>query len=205
MSFVNAVAVSSSSRQRAVRSCGDADVVEISVWSSARMFWSALIATGSTNIRSTLRHARAFHKHATNASFGRPFATREHATNAVVGRMGDHRSMKSISCVFLRSSVLICAWPALLTQSATKPVVTSEIIVDYVAPPATLDEAVQAAAAIVIAAAETERTYQPPIDGASTRLICRMRVVNILRTHQALTAGEVDVYRMGGDTDLGDR
>jgi hypothetical protein len=104
---------------------------------------------------------------------------------------------------------LICAWPALgfvgfATQRTTTPVVTSEIIVDYVAPPRTLEEAVQASAAIVVAVAQTERTYQPPIDGASMRLIYRMNVLEVLQTHQALPSGDVEVYRMGGDTDRGD-
>jgi len=113
--------------------------------------------------------------------------------------------MKSSTCALISSSVLVCAWPALATQSVTKPVVTSEMIVDYVAPPPTLEEAVLASAAIVVVVAETERTYQPPIAGASTRLVYRMRVREVLRTHQALTTGEVEVYRFGGDTDHGDR
>jgi hypothetical protein len=112
--------------------------------------------------------------------------------------------MESSTCALISSSVLVCAWPALATQSVTKPVVTSEMIVDYVAPPPTLEEAVLASAAIVVVVAETERTYQPPINGASTRLVYRMRVREVLRTHQALTTGEVEVYRFGGDTDHGD-
>lgn len=112
--------------------------------------------------------------------------------------------MNSSTCAFIHASVLICAWPALATQNPTKPVVTSETIVDRIAPPRTLEEAVQAAAAIVVAVAQTERTYQPPIDGSSTRVIYQMNVQQVLRTHPALTTGEVDVYRVGGDTDLGD-
>jgi hypothetical protein len=54
-------------------------------------------------------------------------------------------------CALICSSVLVCATPALATQSVTKPVITAETI-----------------------------------------------------THQALTTGEVEVYRAGGDTDHGD-
>ena len=85
--------------------------------------------------------------------------------------------------------------------SVTKPVITAEMIVDYVAPPSTLEEAVLASAAIVVVVAETERTYQPPIAGASTRLILRDEDSRGVAHASGAYDREVEVYRGGGDTD----
>jgi hypothetical protein len=93
---------------------------------------------------------------------------------------------------------------ATLAVAQGKPVITSEIIVDYVAPPDTLEQAVRPTDAIVVAVAQSERTDQPPIDGASTRLVFTMKVVEVLRGHPALTVPVLDVFRIGGDTDHGD-
>jgi hypothetical protein len=85
-----------------------------------------------------------------------------------------------------------------------KPVVTTEGIVDYLTPPSSLEEAAQQAAAIVIGTITQERTYRSPADPSSTRVVYRVKVSHVLRSHASLTQPEFDVYRYGGDTDAGD-
>lgn len=112
--------------------------------------------------------------------------------------------MKSSRRWFLCTSVWVAVPATVLMQAQSKPVVTSELIVDYMAPPETLELAVAAADAIVVAVSETERTYEVPIPGASTRLIYTVKIKEILRSHPALTVPGLQVYRLGGDTDRGD-
>jgi hypothetical protein len=103
-----------------------------------------------------------------------------------------------VSAVFL----IMIASSAALTQ--TKPTVTSEMIVDYLRPPATLEEAVQSADAIIIASIVSAETYQPPVGGAGARLLYTVQISDVLRNHQNLGAPTAQVYRFGGDMDQGD-
>jgi len=91
-----------------------------------------------------------------------------------------------------------------ISGTQTKPVVTSDIIVDYWAPPSTLQQAVSGAAAIVVGTVRTERTFRPASSASSPRLVYSVSVIEILRPHPMLTQTELEVYRMGGDIDAGD-
>src|SRR3954463_15208069 len=87
----------------------------------------------------------------------------------------------------------------------TKRITSSDIIVDYLAPPVTLEDAVNGAAAIVIATVSEERTLQPTINGADPRLVYTVTVSQVLRPHRNLTLPQFNLYRFGADVDGGDR
>ena len=93
---------------------------------------------------------------------------------------------------------------AAVAANQTKPIMSLAIIVDYVAPPATLDDAVNGAAAIVIATVGEERTVQPVINGADPRLVYTVTVSQVLRPHRNLTLPQFNLYRFGADVDAGD-
>jgi hypothetical protein len=86
----------------------------------------------------------------------------------------------------------------------SKPVITTEGIVDYAAPPSTLEAAVQQADAIVIGTVAQERTRRLADDPSSTRVVYTITVAQVLRSHPQLMQPTFDLYRYGGDTDAGD-
>jgi len=79
----------------------------------------------------------------------------------------------------------------------------SEIHVDYIAPPSTIDEAVQTADVVVLGFVRGVRSYQPPLN-TTVRMIYSVEVTAILRNHAAVTTPTLDVYRLGGQVDRGD-
>jgi hypothetical protein len=86
----------------------------------------------------------------------------------------------------------------------SKPVITTEGIVDYAAPPSTLEAAVQQADAIVIGTVAQERTHHLAADPSSTRVVYTVTVAQVFRSHPQLMQPTFDLYRYGGDTDAGD-
>jgi hypothetical protein len=108
------------------------------------------------------------------------------------------RNVKPITGVLLT----ILATVAVFAQN--KPRVASETIVDYLPPPASLDESVLLTDAIVVGSIRDVQTYQPPINGAGLRLLYTVQVADILRSHRNLTLPDLQVYRFGGDIDQGD-
>jgi hypothetical protein len=112
----------------------------------------------------------------------------------------DQMTSKDRVFILMLSSLL--ASGIAFTQS--KPSVDAEMIVDYLAPPTTLDEAVQLSDAVVLGSIRSVRTYQPPIAYAAVRLLYTVEVSDVLRSHSNLTVPIVQVYRFGGDIDEGD-
>jgi hypothetical protein len=110
--------------------------------------------------------------------------------------------MTPISKGLIRALVILVAPVAVLTQD--KPTRNAEMIVDYSPPPATLDELVEGADAVVVGSIQSVRTYQPPIPYASVRLLYTVEISEVLRIHAALNGSVVQVYRFGGDIDQGD-
>jgi hypothetical protein len=100
--------------------------------------------------------------------------------------------------------MLLVVLTSLMGRAQTKPTVISEMVVDYVPPPATLDDAVQRSAAIVVGRVRSAGTYRPPIDGAALRMVYSVQVTEVLRNSPELTTPELNVYRLGGDIDNGD-
>src|SRR4051812_22620799 len=96
--------------------------------------------------------------------------------------------------VALGSFVIMSAAAAAIQ---TKPITSSEMFVDYVPPPATLEDAVNGAAAIVIATVVEEPTVQPTIHGAEPRLVYTVTVSQVLRPHRNLTLPQFNLYRFG--------
>jgi len=86
-----------------------------------------------------------------------------------------------------------------------KPVVTTEGVVDYAAPPSSLEAAVQQANSIVIGTVAHGRTQQQlGVEPPSTRVVYTITVAQVLRRHPQLMQPTFDLYRYGGDTDAGD-
>jgi len=112
--------------QRAVLLSGKGVVVEIKVSISPSMFWSALIATGSTNMRSTLRQSEVFHKPFTNAgsdtTVGAPLAlivvigSRRGAEEAYSTRVSVQTVPRSTGPLTLRRCVKVKVLPSILNS-----------------------------------------------------------------------------------------
>lgn len=84
------------------------------------------------------------------------------------------------------------------TQKPTKDVMT---IIDYWAGPTDLAMAVQQAAAVVRVRVLSRRNHL--LDGSSPRTAYAMEVVEVLKAHPRV-ASVIEVYRIGGEEDVGD-
>jgi hypothetical protein len=84
------------------------------------------------------------------------------------------------------------------TQKPTKDVMT---MVDYWAGPTDLATAVQQAAAVVRVRVLSRRNHL--LEGSSPRTAYAMEVVEVLKAHPRV-ASVIEVYRIGGEEDVGD-
>jgi hypothetical protein len=91
--------------------------------------------------------------------------------------------------------------PSCSRVQGNKPIVNDRMTIDYAYRPATLDDAVGIAAAVIVGRAQFARTtYRAEAD--VVRTVYAFTIADIIRNHPNLAGkSKVDVYQLGGDID----